>query len=117
LGQLLLTLQTQGQLKLVIESKLSRLKQTNGLKVNNGIRRDRMEILAEILLYCGQLRGKTSIMYNTNLNYTQLQTHLSLLTSLGMLTHKQDRYVTTEKGYRFLELFTELQGILEETDT
>ena len=51
-------------------------------------------------------------MYNTNLNYSQLQTHLSYLTCLGMLKHEKGRYLTTEKGYRFLELFAQLQDIL-----
>lgn len=81
------------------------------------MKRGRTEIIAEILLYCVQQRGKTNIMYKANLNYTQLQTNLSFLTSLGMLMHKEERYVTTEKGHRFLELFTELQGILEEKNT
>lgn len=51
-------------------------------------------------------------MYKTNLNYARLKHHLSYLTALGMLTREEGRYITTEKGYRFLELFAELQGIL-----
>jgi len=56
-------------------------------------------------------------MYNTNLNYAQLQIHLSYLTSLGMLMREQGRYFTTDKGYRFLELFAELQDILRDVNT
>jgi predicted transcriptional regulator len=56
-------------------------------------------------------------MYNTNLNYAQLRIHLSYLTSLGMLRREQSRYLTTDKGYRFLELFAELQNILRDANT
>jgi predicted transcriptional regulator len=72
-----------------------------------------MEIIAEILLLCERQRAKTNIMYKTNLNYAQLQTHLNSLMSLGMLIREEGFYVTTEKGFRFLELFAELQGILK----
>ena len=56
-------------------------------------------------------------MYNTNLNYAQLQIHLSYLTSLGMLIRERGRYFTTDKGFRFLELFAELQDILRDAST
>lgn len=56
-------------------------------------------------------------MYNTNLNYSQLESNLSYLTSLGMLMRQEGRYLTTSKGYRFLELFAELQDILRDENT
>jgi len=112
-----LTVQTPLQLKIAIESKLWRLKQSNGWNVKNAVKRGRLEIIADILLFCDQHKAKTSIMYNTNLNYAQLQIHLSYLTSLGMLMREQDRYFTTDKGYRFLELFAELQDILRDANT
>src|SRR3989304_9556490 len=109
LGQFVLTGQNQVQLKFAIESKLWRLKQRNGWNVNNAGKRGRLEIIAEILLFCDQQKAKTNIMYNTNLNYAQLESHLSYLTSLGLLLRQEGRYLTTGKGYRFLELFAELQ--------
>jgi predicted transcriptional regulator len=117
LGQFVLTGQTQVHLKYATESKLWRLKQGNGWNVNNAVKRGRLEIIAEILLFCDQHKAKTSIMYNTNLNYAQLESHLSCLTSLGMLMHQEGRYLTTAKGYRFLELFAELQAILRDENT
>jgi predicted transcriptional regulator len=104
-------------LKFSIESKLWRLKQSNGWNVNKAVKRGRLEIIADILLFCEQHKAKTSIMYNTNLNYAQLQIHLSYLTSLGMLIREKGRYFTTDKGYRFLELFAELQDILRDLNT
>jgi len=80
---------------------------------NNG-RRGRLDIMAEILLYCEQQKSKTSIMYNANINYSQLKSQISALTSQGLLQKKINKYVITEKGYRFLELFAQLNTLLEE---
>ena len=77
-------------------------------------RRGKLDIIAEILLFCDQQKTKTSIMYNTNLNYSQLQSHMLTLTSQGMLTKTQSKYNTTEKGYRFIELFTQLNDLMDD---
>ena len=53
-------------------------------------------------------------MYNTNLNYAQLKSHMSSLTAQGLLSKNLNKYVTTEKGYRFLELFAQLNDLLNE---
>jgi len=52
-------------------------------------------------------------MYKANLNYVYLETYLTLLTSRDLLAHNPDRYVTTEKGHRFLEAFALLNDVLE----
>jgi predicted transcriptional regulator len=79
-----------------------------------GQRRGKLDIIAEILLFCEQHKTKTSIMYNTNLNYGQLKNHMDSLTSQGLLAKKLNKYATTEKGYRFLELFAQLNDLLDE---
>ena len=53
-------------------------------------------------------------MYNTNLNYSQLKNHMDSLTAQGLLAKKLNKYATTEKGYRFLELFAQLNDLLDE---
>jgi predicted transcriptional regulator len=78
-----------------------------------GQRRGKLDIIAEILLFCEQQKTKTSIMYNTNLNYGQLKAHMNSLTSQGLLAKKQNKYSTTDKGYRFLELFAQLNDLLD----
>ena len=78
-----------------------------------GSRRGKLDIIAEILLYCEQQKTKTSIMYNTNLNYTQLKNHMENLTAQGLLSKQANKYVTTEKGYHFLELFAQLNDLLD----
>jgi predicted transcriptional regulator len=79
-----------------------------------GSRRGNLDIIAEILLFCEHQKNKTSIMYNTNLNYSQLKRHMGTLTSQGLLAKSVNKYVTTEKGYRFLELFAQLNDLLDE---
>lgn len=37
-------------------------------------RSGKLDIIAEILLFCEHQKTKTSIMYNTNLNYSQIKT-------------------------------------------
>jgi predicted transcriptional regulator len=79
---------------------------------SRGAKRERIEIIAEILCYCSQHKTKTDIMQKTNLNYAQLKKHLTSLTSKGLLVVDGNKYVTTQKGYRFLDLFVQLKKIL-----
>ncbi|MCW4046738.1 MAG: winged helix-turn-helix domain-containing protein [Candidatus Bathyarchaeota archaeon] len=94
------------------ETKLVKLKNRNGWSIAKGFRRGKFEIMAEILLFCDQQRAKTCIMYKVNLNYAQLKQNLAFLTLQGLLLRKKDKYVTTEKGYRFLSLFVQLTDML-----
>jgi predicted transcriptional regulator len=82
----------------------------NGAK---GARRAKLDIIAEILLYCEQKKTKTSIMYNTNLNYKQLKNHIDNLTAQGLVIKQTNKYLTTEKGYHFLELFVQINDLLD----
>jgi predicted transcriptional regulator len=78
-------------------------------------RRGKLDIKAEILIFCEQNeKTKTSIMYNTNLNYSQLKNQLVALTSQDLLAKKANKYLITEKGYRFLSLYAQLNDLLDE---
>lgn len=94
------------------ETELIKLKQNNCWNFTKGSKRGRLEIMAEILRYCDQQKAKTKIMYTINLNYAQLKRHLKSLTSQGLLTTNKNKYATTQKGHRFLELFAQLNDIL-----
>jgi predicted transcriptional regulator len=72
------------------------------------MKRQRIEIMAQILAFCKHAKRKTRIMYKNNLSYAQLKDYLTFLTSLHLLARDSDTYLTTEKGYRFLEAFTQL---------
>jgi predicted transcriptional regulator len=93
-------------------TRLTKLKRDNGWNNNSGARRGRLEIIAEILLFCDRQKAKTSIMYKANLNYAQMKKHLKDLTLKSLVTQSNGKYITTEKGYRFLELFAQLNNML-----
>ena len=73
-------------------------------------RRDRHEIVSEILNYARRGKIKTHIMYKAKLSYAQISEYLPLLVEKGFvenITVKQRRrivtmYRTTEKGIEFL---------------
>jgi predicted transcriptional regulator len=51
-------------------------------------------------------------MYSINLNYAPLKRHLKSLTSQGLLTINKNKYAIIQKGHRFLELFSQLNTML-----
>jgi len=73
-------------------------------------RRDRHDIVAEILKTAREGKIKTHIMYKAKLSYSQVNEYLNLLIEKGFLeniTTKRKRqigtmYRTTEKGIEFL---------------
>jgi len=73
-------------------------------------RRDRHEIVSEILNYARRGKIKTHIMYKAKLSYAQISEYLPLLVEKGFvenITVKQRRrivtmYRTTKKGREFL---------------
>jgi len=78
---------------------------------NTTKRRDRYDIIAEILETARNGKIKTHIMYKTRLSYTQLNEYLALLINKGflkpfMVQQREVRrilYQTTEKGMKLLE--------------
>lgn len=74
-------------------------------------RRDRHDIVAEILKTARGGKIKTHIMYKAKLSYSQINEYLKLLVEKGFLenmTVKRKRqtvtmYRTTEKGMEFLD--------------
>jgi predicted transcriptional regulator len=86
------------------ETKLIKLRKNSWNFISRS-KRGRLEIMAEILYHCNQQKTKTNIMYKANLNYAQLKKHLKL-------TANKNKYATTQKGYRFLALFSQLKDIL-----
>lgn len=55
-------------------------------------------------------------MYNTNLNYAQLKRHMSVLTTQKLLSKKSNRYLITEKGHEFVDLFIRLNSLVDNVD-
>jgi predicted transcriptional regulator len=81
---------------------------------NKAARRGKLDIVAEILQFCDEQKTKTSIMYNTNLNYAQLKKQLETLVTQGLLIKNSNKFCTTQKGRRFIILFNELNTLIEQ---
>jgi len=86
----------------------------------NNRRRDRHEIVAEILKTAREGRIKTHIMYKAKLSYSQINTYLKLLVDKGFLenhTVKRKRqtvtiYKTTSKGVLYVESIETVNQLL-----
>jgi predicted transcriptional regulator len=78
------------------------------------VKRDRIEIMAEILSLCLNPQIKTQVMYGINLSWKMLQHYLSELQSLKLLEvdKKSTTYITTLKGKEFVKKWEELQKFL-----
>ena len=79
-----------------------------------GGKRDRVEIMADILGLCSEPKTKTHVMYGTNLSWKMLQHYLSELQSLELLEvhNNSTRYVTTNRGLDFVKKWKELQKLI-----
>jgi len=85
-------------------------------------RRDRHDIIAEILKTAKEGRIKTHIMYKAKLSYAQINEYIPALVTNGFLentTLKSGRrpkkvYKTTLKGTRFIENFESMKKMWAE---
>jgi len=76
------------------------------------MRRSKLEIVADILQACLVPRGKTRIMCKVRLNFTHATDYLSHLTSIGLLSQKNGKYKTTDKGRQFISSYNHLGEII-----
>lgn len=79
-------------------------------------RRDKLDIIAEILAIAKDGLLKTQIMYRANLSFAQLNEYLDFLNEINLLeVEKENRkkvYRTTEKGERYLQKYDDISYIL-----
>ncbi len=79
-------------------------------------RRDRLNIMAEIMEAAKGSQLKTRIMYRVNLSFSQVNEYLSFLTERGFLrVHVENRkkfYETTAKGNIYIENYMEMSNLL-----
>ena len=87
---------------------------------NTSKRRDKLDIIAEILTISQEGRLKTQIMYRANLSFAQLNEYLDFLTKMELLEveteNKKAVYKTTEKGGRYLEKYEDISDLLGKDD-
>jgi len=89
-------------------------REKEGSDDKSGRRRRKLDIIAEILFFSEHPKRKTSITCNAKLNYFQLKSQINAITVQGLLQKKLNKYATTEKGHRFLELFAQLNDLMNE---
>ena len=79
-------------------------------------RRDRLYIIAEILVIGKDRSLKTQIMYRANLSFAQLNEYLNFLLRRDLLRRKMENrktfYKTTAKGVKYLEYYEEISNLL-----
>jgi predicted transcriptional regulator len=83
---------------------------------NGNKRRDKLDIIAEILTISQEGLLKTQIMYRANLSFAQLNEYLDFLTRIELLEiakeNRKTTYRTTNKGERYLEKYRDISGLL-----
>jgi len=78
-------------------------------------RRDRIEIIAEILRIAKKGVKKTHLVYKANLNHALLEEYLMRLEQQGLIARNINpgrKVQTTERGQQFVERYTGLQSVL-----
>jgi predicted transcriptional regulator len=79
--------------------------------------RSRIDIISHILETINSgVTTKIKIMVKANLSYVQLKDYLMTLYDKDLLNYNPDTHTfrTTEKGFRFLEIYYKLDDILRE---
>ncbi|MDH5201044.1 MAG: winged helix-turn-helix domain-containing protein [Candidatus Bathyarchaeota archaeon] len=77
-----------------------------------GIRRNDLDICADILRVAKKGAKKTQIVYKANLNFKIVKKYLKRLLENGLLdsSERGKLFHTTDKGANFLEQYSELVG-------
>ena len=87
------------------------------LERNSRRRRDRLYIIADILVIAKSESPKTQIMYKANLSFAQLNEYLSFLLETKLIAsnaHKEKTvYKVTSKGMRFLQNYARIRDLLK----
>lgn len=77
-------------------------------------RRDRHDIIVEILKTAQSGEKKTYIMYKARLSHSQLKLYLELLNQNGMIINDNGVYKTTLKGLNFVREFDSINCIFRQ---
>jgi len=83
-------------------------------------RRNRLEIMANILEITNNGVLKTHILYKANLSFAQLDEYLSLLLEIGLLKNVNNGgktvYKTTAKGFQYIQRYKSTTALLTEEE-
>jgi predicted transcriptional regulator len=86
--------------------------------VRRRLRRNRFQIIAQMLEASRMGLTKTQIMYKASLSFTQVVHYLSFLLEINLLEkisiNEKTIYKTTQKGIRFLKRYREIQELVSD---
>ena len=71
------------------------------------MRRNDVDICADILEVARGGAKKTHLVYKANLNFNIVKKYLSRLSEQELITSENGHYITTEEGVKFLEKYHE----------
>ena len=74
------------------------------------MRRNELDITADILNAAKIGLRKTRLVYSANLNFKQANRYISMLRENGLLRIKDRIYTTTKKGTEFLENYSRVRS-------
>ena len=75
------------------------------------MRRNNLDIYADILKVANQGAKKTQIVYKANLNFNILKTHMNALMQRGFIEQNARHYFTTEKGKDFVDSYQTVKSL------
>jgi predicted transcriptional regulator len=71
------------------------------------IKRDRLDIMINILELTTEPTKKTRLLYGVGINHMQLKKYLQMLEELGMIKNNDNNeYIITDKGRILLEIMS-----------
>ncbi|MCX6656549.1 MAG: transcriptional regulator [Candidatus Bathyarchaeota archaeon] len=78
-----------------------------------GMRRSSLDVTVNILEAAQGGANKTRIVYGSNLNFEIVKGYINTLVNNGFLEVDGKRYLTTERGVKFVEEYRELMKPLQ----
>ena len=88
----------------------------------SSLHRGKLDIMENILCEASEGAKKTRIMYRCNLNFSQLNSYLDLMVSVGLLKSvppgigeriERNTYETSAKGQAFIRAYRDLKEVLD----
>ena len=77
-------------------------------------RRQKYDIIADILTIAAMGTKKTRLVYLSNLNFTILKDYLDLLLNKELLEFSDEKLFTTLKGFLFVEKYVEIPKLFKD---
>jgi predicted transcriptional regulator len=74
------------------------------------VRRNDLDICADLLKVAMDGAKKTQLVYRANLNFKIVKKYIERLSENGLLVNVNKSYFTTERGFTFINRYHELVG-------